>query len=232
MNRSAFSFRSMLLGATLLAATASAEVITFENGDQLKGSVVSLNATELKFQNANLGLVTIPRDKIASIILKEDSTKQGSRNAGTNRSEGGLNAPPRTNDPIAQMQGGIDPRILEQVQKQFLDGANPEANAMFNETLSGLMSGRINLNDLREQARTTLDELKKVQNELDEEDTALLGLYSGILEGFIAQGTNATSVATNRPPASSRSETPTLKQSPPGKLEFQKPSRKTPDLQE
>lgn len=223
MNFPLSSFLGLAATFLLLPAMVSAELIIFENGDQLRGTIVTLDAKELKLQNPNVGLVTISREKVASIVLKESP---GTSLGTTLSSQSGLKPPTTTNDPVAQLRQGIDPKMLEQVQNQFLGAAGPEANAMFNEMLSGLVSGQLNLNDLRNQARTTLDELKKMENELDEEDTAMLSMYSGILERFIAQGTNSTNRATtNAVPNSTRK--PALNQSSPGKPEFRKPPRRS-----
>ena len=86
------------------------------------------------------------------------------------------------------------------MQQEFLGTATPEANAMFGEMLQGLSSGKINVDDIRAQARDTLKQLKELQAELgDEGDNPLLATYGAILEKFVrAGGTN--SLSTNAAP--------------------------------
>jgi hypothetical protein len=69
-----------------------------------------------------------------------------------------------------------------------------------------------------------------MEKDLDEEDGALLGLYSGILERFIAGGTNSNTHSTNglAQPRDKTSSPP----NGPRKLEFQKPARKSLDVKE
>jgi hypothetical protein len=147
-----------------------ADVLNLANGDRFVGSIELVNTAEVHLKSETLGLVKIPRAKVASIYF-------------------GTNQPPALTKHSAEV--AIDPKAIEKVQEDFLATAGPEANDMFKELVQGLASGKLNVEDIRNQARQSLDELKDLQADLgDEADNALISSYVGILERFIAQGTN------------------------------------------
>jgi len=82
---------------------------------------------------------------------------------------------------------------VEQVQNQLLGDANPEATQMFQEMVRGLMSGKMDLGDVRNKAQSTLNELKDLQKDLgDDETAALLSSYASILQSFVNQAPAST----------------------------------------
>jgi hypothetical protein len=157
--------------------TAQADTLNLINGDRFVGSVQLVNETEVQIKNDVVGLLKIAREKVASIYF-------------------GTNKPPidlsfaKEPEPLKEK---IDPKAVDQVQKEFLATATPEANAMFNDLIQGLSSGKISINDIRKQAADTLKELRDLQGEIGEDaDNPLLSGYVGILEKFIrAGGTNS-----------------------------------------
>lgn len=173
MRASIFAF-----GLTLLFS-ARADVLNLANGDRFVGSVELVNTAEVHLKSETLGLIKIPRAKVASIYF------------GTNQS------------PTIAKQStaiAIDPKAVVKVQEDFLSTAGPEANAMFKEMIQGLASGKLNAEDIRNQARQSLAELKELQADLgDEADNALISSYVGILERFIAQGTNRAKAPPAKP---------------------------------
>lgn len=170
--------------ALLLACGVRADVVEFENGDRLTGVVLSLSGTELKLRNEVQGVITVPRAKIVSIHLKERAGVTGA--LGTVPGAGAAREKLKQQDETA--------RAIEQVQNQFLAGATPEAQAMFQEMVSGLMSGKLQMGDIQAQARNSLRELRELEKDLgDDEMAGLLGSYAAILENFL----RATPAGTN-----------------------------------
>lgn len=162
--------------AVVIVCAARADVVVFENGDRLSGKVLTLSETELKLQNEIQGTVTLPREKIASIHLKE------ARVAGP-----GLGTIPNAGNVLKQLESGSDTsRAIEQVQNELLAGASPEAQQMYRDMVRDLMSGKLQLGDIRAQAETTLKELRELEKELGDDGTSeLLGSYAAILENFL-----------------------------------------------
>jgi threonine dehydrogenase-like Zn-dependent dehydrogenase len=151
------------------------DVVQCENGDRYTGKVLLVNETEIRLINDIHGALTIPRARVLSIQFQRP---------------GQTNAPAAANAPAGEIK--LDPAAIEQVQREFLGTANPEANQMFQEMVRGLASGTLNLGDIRAKAESTLEEVRQLQKELGDDDTAgLLNSYVGILENFVKQaGTN------------------------------------------
>jgi hypothetical protein len=156
-----------------LAVFAAADVIECDNGDRYNGKVLSMDEKAVKLQNEIAGTLTIPRSRIASISFRPAQAAKIS-----------------TNGPAidATKRLKVDPALAERVQNELLATATPEANQMFQEMLSGLQTGQLNLGDIRSQAQTTLKELREAQKDLGDDDlAALLKSYEAILENFIKQ---------------------------------------------
>lgn len=173
----------------LAADQAHADTLNLINGDRFIGSVQLVNEIEVQIKSDAVGLLKIPREKVASIFF------------GTNRPPLDLSSLAAPADkPLPEK---IDPKAVDQVQKEFLGAATPEANAMFTELVQGLANGKINIGDIRKQAADTLKELRDLQGDLGEEaDNPLLSSYVSILEKFIHAG------PTNPPAAMPPKSTP------------------------
>ena len=158
-----------------LVCAARADIVVFENGDRLSGKVLTMSESELKLKNEIQGTVTLPREKIASIHFKEAVTGPA------------VGALPNAGSVLKQLEGGNETdRAIEQVQNDLLAGASPEAQQMYREMVRDLMSGKLQLGDIRAQAQTTLNELRSLEKELGDDGTSeLLGSYAAILENFL-----------------------------------------------
>ena len=105
-----------------------------------------------------------------------------------------------TNLSPAFRQLGANTNLIQQVQKQFLSGAGPEANNKFNELLGGLMSGKLSVDDIRAEAKTAVDQLRALQREGGEEAGFATDAYLAILDHFLKE-TAPSGTATNAPAA-------------------------------
>ncbi len=95
--------------------------------------------------------------------------------------------------------------LMQQVQKQFLSGAGPEANTKFNDLLGGLMSGKLRVDDIRAEAKSAADQLRTMQRESGEDAGFAANAYLSILDHFLKE-TAPSGSATNAPasPAASK----------------------------
>jgi hypothetical protein len=97
------------------------------------------------------------------------------------------------------------------VQKQFLNGTGPEANAKFNELLGGLMSGKLSVEDIRTEAKAAADQLRALKRDSGEDAGFASGAYLAILDHFLKE-TAPSGSATNAPASSPAAKpTPTEK---------------------
>ena len=97
---------------------------------------------------------------------------------------------------------GAHTNLIRQVQKQFLTDAGPEANKKFDELLSGLMSGKLTVDDLRAEARSAADQLRALKRDSGEDSGFAADAYLAILDQFL-KGTKPATPATNAPAPSS-----------------------------
>lgn len=203
--------------ALLWTGALRADQVETTNGDRYVGRVLSLSGETLLLQSEVLGTLRLPRSRISTITLQPQATSVSGTNlarftltaprsklaSGTNRVQG-ASAVASTNasTEFAAMiqQLGANSNVLRQVQDQFITGAGPEAQSKFNDLLGGLLSGKVDLAGLREQARSTLDQARKVRGDLGEEGGGMMDSYLAILDSFLKE-TESDPAATNSTPA-------------------------------
>lgn len=200
---------NVVLWLSLLAATATvakADVLELVNGDHYQGTVIGMNQSNVVFQSEIQGRVSLPRDKVASIVLHEAAAPKLSvqTNAprslilyGTNRASS--STPPGQADAVLQQmrQQGIDPKIASKVQDQIFGQGSPEATQKYNELMGGLLSGTLSIQDIRAEAQNSIKEIQDLKKEIGDDDTGgMLDGYLGILQSFVQE------TATNAPAGS------------------------------
>lgn len=206
------SFGVLLL---LGPARVRADQVEMSNGDRYVGRVLSLSGETLVLQSEVLGNLRLPRGRISTILLDPRPVA-----AGTNTAPRALAAPggkpalttnnfgkvagastnASTEFSAAMRQLGTNSSMLRQVQDQLLTGAGPEAQAKFNDLMGGLLSGKIDLTQLRAEAKTTLEQARRMRGDLGEEGGGMLDSYLSILDGFLKE-TEPEVSSTNKVPA-------------------------------
>ncbi len=197
----------LLLAASLAAA--KADQVEMQNGDRYLGRVVSLNEDALTLQSEFLGKVTLPRSRIAVITLgavaaskvktAPDATKTLPQTGET------VPAPPTadpgaSNAPLATLRGlGGNTNLVEQIRGQFLNGAGGAANSKFDELLAGLTTGKLDMNDLRAQAKSSAEQLRQLKRESGGAVDASLDVYLDILDNFLKETAVTGNPTTNAP---------------------------------
>jgi uncharacterized protein len=192
-----------VLALLLTAGWLRADQVEMQNGDRYVGDVLSLNSNTVVLQSEVLGTIRLPRVKVAVITL--GSTASAGSPAlplVTNTSARPLpiartNTPPKASPGFAQL--GANTNLIQQVQKQFLSGAGPEANDKFNELLGGLMSGKLSVEDIRAQAKTAVDQLRALKRDGGEDLGFATDAYLSILDHFLKETEPSAGSATNRP---------------------------------
>ncbi len=199
---------SALLCAALLlfssAARLPADQVELQNGDRYVGHVLSLNSNAVVLQSELLGTLRLPRSKVAVITLGA-SRSTNSPAVPSPASVVPISPAPA---PVAAVSNlspavpglGLNTDLIQQVQKQFLSGAGPEANAKFNELLGGFLSGKLSMEDIRAQAKTAADQLRTLQRESGEDAGFAANAYLSILDHFLKE-TAPPASATNTPSA-------------------------------
>lgn len=171
-----------------------ADQVEMQNGDRYNGKVLSLDEKSLVLQNDVLGKVTLPRGKVAVVLLGAAAGKTLTNSAAK------TTVPAATNSLMSDLASHSN--IISQVQRQFLSGAEPEAQQKFNTLVSGLLNGSITVEDVQREARTTVDQVRALKKELGPDASYALDGYLAILEQFLKEappepGATNTPVARN-----------------------------------
>ena len=170
-----------------------ADQVEMQNGDRYLGKVLSLTTDQLVIQSDVLGKLTLPRDKVALITL--------GATAKTNTVRSAASAPAQVSPPpvaltstspdlsLALRSLGSNTNIMEQVRGQLLAGAGADANKKFDELLSGMASGKLNLDGIRSEARSAASQLRALKKDLGPDASEPLDAYLEILDNFLKEAT-------------------------------------------
>lgn len=199
-----------------LALPARADLLELTNGDHYRGTVISMTASNVEFQSEIQGRVTLPRSKIATITFNEVIGRPvkaitntaliiGNASSATNVPHSvsvtttGTSA--QANPVIEQLrQQGVAPKLIEQVQEQIFGKASPEAAQKFDELMGGLMTGRYNVEDIRKQAQASIAQIRTAKKDLGGDAGDMLDSYLVILEKFVNEAGNDTTVSAAKTP--------------------------------
>jgi hypothetical protein len=189
-----------------------ADTVELANGERLQGKVLSLDAQKLEIESESLGKLTVPREKVAAIALGDRKLPAAAApapiGAGTapaapsltgelerllgGAKGGGTPAPQSLEEILKQLQGeGTTPEQLgnlkdmKDLQKAMPLLANPDVQAYFNKTVGGLMTGKLSVEDVRQEAIRVRQELKEAVKDLGPETEQAVGMYLRILDHFI-----------------------------------------------
>jgi hypothetical protein len=84
----------------------------------------------------------------------------------------------------ALRQFGGDTNVIGEIRQQMLAGS-PEAATKYDEMVNGLLSGQMNLSDLRKQAAASAHQLRDLKRELGPDADDALDGYLKILDAFV-----------------------------------------------
>jgi hypothetical protein len=184
-----------ILGLALVSLPVANEADQLElvNGDRYIGKVVAVTETNVTLRSEINGLMQLPRDKVTVIAFGDNRVAEA---PGAVDAPAPVAPPPKPapkepappKDLAAQIKAqGIDPKSIKQVREQILGAATPEVTSKFNEMVSGLIVGRLSVDDIRAQAKSSVKELQAAKAELGEEFGTVLDGYLNILQGFLSE---------------------------------------------
>ena len=162
-----------------------ADQIEMQNGDHYSGKVISMTADTVVLESDVLGKISVPRAKVGTLHLGPVAPVIAPK----------ANASAAASPDIAAAlrQLGANTNFIEQIRRQFLQGAGPEANAKYDELIGGLMSGKLDMNTLRKEAKSAADQLRSLKSQGDDMG-GLLDTYLSILDSFLKESSVSTSV--------------------------------------
>jgi|SRR6266850_5382422 len=207
------TFLWLCFGFLLLAAgPARADQVEMQNGDRYMAKVLAMTNATLVLQSEILGTFTVPRDKVARILLGAAAlTNTTHAPAGEPISASsqklalpGANRGAQRN-PQSSATGKDAPdqkQIIQQIQEEFLAGADPAAKSKYNEMVSGFLSGKLNVSDIRAEAKSAAEQLRAARKDLGEDAGFALDGYLAILDSFLKEtGSTADTAAKPAKPA-------------------------------
>lgn len=180
-----------IVSCFIAVSSLRADVLEMQNGDRYSGKVLSVSADTVVLNSEILGRINVPRNKVVSVAFGTDAAKPLAASpsqsvstilptATTSTSLANTNA----DLSAALRQLGGNTNFIGQIRQQMLAGS-PEAGAKFDEMVNGLMSGQINVNDLRRQAQTSAEQLRELKRELGPDADESLDGYLKVLDAFV-----------------------------------------------
>ncbi len=181
----------ILIAAPLLRA----DQVEMQNGDRYFGKVLSVSADTVVLESEVLGKIDVPRKKVASLAFGTNAAAPkmaamvAQVSAPTNLPfAASLPALAGTNTDLsaAFRSLGENTNFVRQIREQMLAGS-PGAASNYDEMLSGLMNGKLNMNDLRREAKSSADQLRALKRDLGPEAGDSLDGYLEVLDNFLKE---------------------------------------------
>jgi hypothetical protein len=181
----------VFIAGTLLRA----DQVEMQNGDRYHGKVVSVTADTVVLESEVLGKVNVPRKNVANLAFGANSaapkavTNSARISSLTNMPAAvSTKTPATTNTDLsaAFRNLGANTNFVREIREQML-GNSPAAASKYDEMLNGMMSGKLNLNDLRREAKSSADQLRALKRELGPEVGDSLDTYLEALDGFLKE---------------------------------------------
>lgn len=200
----AWSLAVVVAALVPAAFPAFADQVEMQNGDRYVGRVVSLNSDTLVVQSDLLGTVRLPRAKVALVAFGAAATNltvfaaKARETAQVATATAPANSGATPNSLVGQLNANSN--LIERIQKQFLTGADSEAQDKFGELLSGLLTGKLTVEDIRAQAKATADQVRAAREDLGDENGWVVDGYLAILDRFLRNTPPPAGWATNAAP--------------------------------
>jgi hypothetical protein len=179
-----------------------ADLVEMQNGDRYSGTVLAVSADTVVLNSEMLGKINVPRNKVATLTFSTNAnaaikpaTTASARPAATN-----LPAPPASivlagtnvNLSASLRQLGANTNFIGEIRQQML-ASSPEATDKYDEMVNGLLSGQLDMNDLRRQAQTSADQLRELKRQLGPDADASLDTYLKVLDAFVNEAADTPS---------------------------------------
>jgi hypothetical protein len=180
-----------------------ADQVEMQNGDHYAGTVISLNADTLTLKSEVLGTLRLPRRQVALVALGNRAlTNSGpamphAQVESAGNSAGTTNLLPAL--PAALTQPGASTNLNRQSVMQLVNDAGPEARNKFTELMGGYLSGKLSVDDIRDQAKSAADQLRALKNDLGPDASSAIDGYLAILDHFLGQSPSGASPVSKTP---------------------------------
>lgn len=184
-----------------------ADLVEMQNGDRYAGKVLSVSADTVVLQSEVLGKINVPRKQVASLTLGNTVAPPS---AATNVALVAVSTNLPAAAPAAALANtnldlsaafralGANTNFIGQIRQQMLAG-NPEAASNYDELVGSLLSGKLNMDDLRRQAKSSADQLRQLKHDLGPDAGDSLDAYLSVLDSFLKETDAKPASATAAP---------------------------------
>ena len=191
----------------MFAATTGlrADLVEMQNGDRYFGKVLSMSADTVVLKSDMLGKITVPRKNVAALSFGTNAValsvvaNLGQVSTTTNfpaAAPGTVLTNTNVDLSTALRNLGADTNFVRQIRQQMLAGS-PEASGKYDEMVNGLLSGQLNLDDVRREARSSADQLRELKKELGPDADDSLDGYLQVLDQFLKETADEPANATS-----------------------------------
>jgi hypothetical protein len=175
-----------------------ADEVEMQNGDRYCGKVLSVSSDTVIMDSEMLGKIKVPRKLMTDLFLGTNvapptfagallpNSEPTNFSASAKTVSSSNLAPTNVDLSAALRQLGANTNFVGQIRDQMLAGS-PEAAGKYNQMVSGLMSGNLNLNDLRLQAKASADQIRALKQQLRPDADDSLDAYLQVLDNFIKE---------------------------------------------
>ena len=187
----------VILFLFIAAGRLPADEVDMQNGDRYFGKVLSVSADTVVLQSQMLGKINVPRKNVATLTFGTNTAKAVASNVPVSVP---TNFPAvaaairlantNVNFSTASHPATGDTNVIQQIRQQMLAGS-PEATAKYDEMVSGLLNGSLDMNDLRREAKADADQLRALKRDLGPDAGDSLDGYLQVLDAFLKDSDSA-----------------------------------------
>jgi hypothetical protein len=201
----AFAMRAKFLSVSsgMIFLTAGfwlrADELQMQNGDRYFGKVLSVSSDAAVLESDVLGKITVSRKNVTSIAFGTNAIAPVTAASATQISAStnlpaapSLNKLAETNANFSAALGNLDAdtNVIQKIREQLL-ASSPEATAKYNKMVNGLLSGSLNIDDLRREAQSDADQLRALKRDLGPDAGDSLDGYLEVLDDFLNESNSA-----------------------------------------
>ena len=184
-----------------------ADLVEMQNGDRYSGKVLSVSADTVVLESEVLGIINVPRKKVATLMIGANAATP---NTATNIARVSVSTNLPAAVPAAALANtnvdlsaafrnlGANTNFIGQIRQQMLAG-NSEAASNYDKLVSGLMTGKLNLDDLRREAKSSADQLRELKRDLGPDAGDSIDAYLSVLDNFLKETAAEPASATPTP---------------------------------
>jgi hypothetical protein len=184
-----------------------ADLVEMQNGDRYSGKVLSVSADTVVLESEVLGKINVPRKKVATLMIGANAATP---NTATNIARVSVSTNLPAAVPAAALANtnvdlsaafrnlGANTNFIGQIRQQLLAG-NSEAASNYDELVSGLMTGKLNMDDLRREAKSSADQLRELKRDLGPDAGDSIDAYLSVLDNFLKETAAEPASATPTP---------------------------------